>query len=69
MKPRTFILIAFFLSLITITLIAFMAHSGESCQAYCVEEVEEEIQEEVQPGLMIWENLPTPFNASARLSF
>ena len=55
--------------MITITLIAFMAHSGESCQAYCVEKVEEEIQDEVQPGLMIWENLPTPFNASARLSF
>ena len=62
MKPKTLILIAFFLSLITVSVIAFMAHSGETCQAYCADKVE--IQDEAMPGLMIWENLPTPFNAN-----
>lgn len=67
MKPKTLILIVFFLSLITVSVMAFMAHASETCTAFCTEGMDEKNPE--IPGLMIWENLPTPINASSQFSF
>ena len=69
MKPKTLILIVFFLSLITISAVAFMAYSSETCTAFCTEGMDEKDADKKIPGLMIWENLPTPINASSQFSF
>ncbi|MBA2500629.1 MAG: hypothetical protein H0V30_12940 [Chitinophagaceae bacterium] len=69
MKAKTLIIIVFFLSLITFSVVAFMAYASETCTAICPEGMDEKNQDENIPGLMIWENLPVPINASSQFSF
>ena len=69
MKPKILILIVFFLSLITVSVLAFMAHASETCTALCTEGMDEKDPDQKIPGLMIWENLPMPINANSQFSF